>query len=110
MRSAWLRLLGELRGTENPSEAWRAMDQRCGIPAITLLAAAMRAAEKSGLGMATVFRTRASAHGAWRFAAAENLARAAPVKLWAALVLCIAPCTLIVLAFPLAEFLAGWLG
>jgi len=37
---------------------------------------------------------------------AERLARAAPLKLWATLMLCIAPCTLLVLAFPVAQLLA----
>ena len=49
---------------------------------------------------------RATQSAANRFARAERLARAAPLKLWATLVLCIAPCTLVVLAFPIARLLA----
>ena len=37
---------------------------------------------------------------------AERLARVAPLKLWATMLLCIAPCTLLVLAFPVARVLA----
>ena len=36
----------------------------------------------------------------------RELARAAPLKLWATLMLCIAPCTLLVLAFPVSQLLA----
>ena len=41
----------------------------------------------------------------YRFARAERLARAAPLKLWAALVLAIVPCTFVVLALPIARML-----
>jgi tight adherence protein C len=66
---------------------------------------ALRAAEKLNLPLAEVFRDRARQSAAHRFARAERRARAAPLKLWAALVLCIGPCTVVVLAFPLARVL-----
>jgi tight adherence protein C len=53
-----------------------------------------------------VLRERARQAAAGRFARAERQARAAPLKLWATMVLCIAPCTLLVLAFPVARLLA----
>jgi tight adherence protein C len=56
--------------------------------------------------LAPVLRERATQSAANRFARAERRARAAPLKLWATLVLCIAPCTLVVLAFPMAKLLA----
>ena len=55
---------------------------------------------------AGVLRDRARHCAASRFARAERLARAAPLKVWAALLLCLAPCTAVVLAFPLAQLLA----
>jgi len=53
-----------------------------------------------------VLRERARQASALRFARAEKLARAAPLKLWATLMLCLAPCTLLVLAWPMARLLA----
>jgi tight adherence protein C len=53
-----------------------------------------------------VLRERARQAAAARFARAERRARVAPLRLWATLMLCIAPCTLLVLAFPVARLLA----
>ena len=67
---------------------------------------ALRSAERAGVDAGAVLRERARQAAASRFARAERLARAAPLKLWATLMLCIAPCTLLVLAFPVAQLLA----
>jgi tight adherence protein C len=67
---------------------------------------ALRSAERAGMDAGVVLRERARQAAAGRFARAERLARAAPIKLWATLMLCIAPCTLLVLAYPAAKFLA----
>jgi tight adherence protein C len=68
---------------------------------------ALRNAERTGNPLAGLLRERARQAAAGRFARAERLARAAPLKLWATLMLCLAPCTLLVLAFPVAELLAA---
>jgi tight adherence protein C len=107
LRRAWLRLLGELREDESPLEALRAMEQRLHLPAFSSLVQALRNAERTGAELAPVLRARARHYAAERFAAAERRARAAPLKLWATLVLCIAPCSLILLAFPAARMLAA---
>jgi tight adherence protein C len=60
--------------------------------------------------LAPVLRDKARQCAAQRFARAEYLARAAPLKLWAALLLCLAPCTVVVLAYPVARMLAIALG
>jgi tight adherence protein C len=57
-----------------------------------------------------VLRDRSRQSAASRFARAERRARAAPIKLWAAMLLCLAPCTAVVLAFPLARLLGLWVG
>ena len=61
---------------------------------------------KLNLDVAQVLRERARQSAGYRFARAERLARAAPLKLWAALVLAIAPCTFVVLSLPIAHMLA----
>jgi tight adherence protein C len=107
LRRAWLRLLGELREDDSPLEALRAMERRMHLPAFSSLVQALRNADRTGAELAPVLRARARHYAAERFAAAERRARAAPLKLWATLVLCIAPCSLILLAFPTARMLAA---
>jgi tight adherence protein C len=98
-------LLDVHSGTE-PLDALRALDQRMGLRSFTTLVTSLRSAERLGMPLAPILRERATQSAANRFARAERLARAAPLKLWAALVLCVAPCTLVVLAFPVAKLLA----
>lgn len=87
-------------------DALRELDQRLRLRSFSTLVTALRSAERLGLPLAPLLRERATQSAANRFARAERLARAAPLKLWATLVLCIAPCTLVVLAFPVAKLLA----
>jgi tight adherence protein C len=110
LRRAWLRAVLEIHAGAEPFEALRALDQRMGLRPISTLITALRSAERLGLDLATVLRERARQAAANRFARAERRARAAPLKLWATLMLCIAPCTLVLLAFPVARMLALLLG
>ncbi|HEY6126119.1 MAG TPA: type II secretion system F family protein [Steroidobacteraceae bacterium] len=106
LRRSWARVILEIHAGVDPLEALRALEQRTGLRPFSALVTALRSAEKFGIPAAQVFRDRARQSAAQRFARAEHLARAAPLRLWAALVLCIAPCTFVVLAFPLAQLLA----
>ena len=106
LRRAWTRVLLEIHAGAEPLEALRALEQRVGLKPLTSLVAALRSAERFNVDPAQVLRDRARQSAAQRFARAEHLARAAPLKLWAALVLAIAPCTFVVLAFPIARMLA----
>jgi len=110
LRRAWRHLLLDIHAGTEPLDALRALDQRIGLRSINTLVTSLRSAEKLGLPLAPVLRERATQAAANRFARAERLARAAPLKLWATLVLCIAPCTLVVLAFPVAHLLAAFVG
>jgi tight adherence protein C len=110
LRRAWARVLIEIHSGVEPIEALRALEQRTGLKPLAVLVTALRSAEKFGIPAAQVFRERARQAAAQRFARAERLARAAPLKLWAALVLCLAPCTMVVVAFPVARMLAIALG
>jgi tight adherence protein C len=106
LRRAWARVILEIHAGAEPLEALRALEQRTSLKPLGVLLTALRSAEKFGIPAAQVFRERARQSAAQRFARAERLARAAPLRLWAALVLAIAPCTFVVLAFPLARLLA----
>jgi tight adherence protein C len=106
LRRAWLRVVLEVHAGADPFEALRALDQRLDLRPVSTLIAALRSAERLGIDTAAVLRERARQAAANRFARAERQARAAPLKLWATLMLCIAPCTLVLLAFPVAKMLA----
>jgi tight adherence protein C len=106
LRRCWSRAVLEIHAGMSPQDALRDLDQKIGLRPFSTLVMALRAAERAGVNAAVVLRERARQAAAARFARAERLARAAPLKLWATMVLCIAPCTLLVLAFPLAQLLA----
>jgi tight adherence protein C len=106
LRRAWQRVILEIHGGVEPLDALRNLDQRLRLTPLTTLVSALRAAEKLHLPAASVLRDRARSCAASRFARAEREARAAPLKLWAAMLLCLVPCTALVLAFPLARLLA----
>jgi tight adherence protein C len=110
LRRAWSRVMLDIHAGTEPLESLRAMEQRMGLKPLASLVSALRAGEKLGVPAAPVFREKARQSAAHRFARAERRARAAPLKLWAALVLCIAPCTVIVLAYPLVRLLMLWVG
>jgi tight adherence protein C len=110
LRRAWARVILEIHAGAEPLEALRALEQRTGLAPLAVLVAALRSAEKFRIPAAQVFRERARQAAAQRFARAERLARAAPLRLWAALVLAIVPCTFVVLAYPLARMLARIVG
>ena len=80
------------------------------MPAITSLVSALVSAEQTGASVGQVLRAQAEQRGAERFARAEKLAMEAPVKMLGPLVLCIFPCTFIVLGFPIATQLARQFG
>jgi pilus assembly protein TadC len=110
LRRAWARVILEIHAGAEPLEALRALEQRTGLAPLAVLVTALRSAEKFRVPAAQVFRERARQAAAQRFARAERLARAAPLRLWATLMLAIVPCTFVVLAFPLARLLALALG
>jgi tight adherence protein C len=102
-----VRIVLEVHAGAELFEALRALDQRLGLRPFSTLIAALRSAERLGMDPAAVLRERARQAAANRFARAERRARAAPLKLWATLMLCIAPCSLVLLAFPVARMLAA---
>jgi tight adherence protein C len=107
LRRAWQRVILDIHGGMDPLDALRDMEQRLRLQPLTTLLSALKAAEKLKLPAAGVLRDRARHCSAARFARAERRARAAPLKLWAAMLLCLLPCTAAVLAYPLARLLAA---
>jgi tight adherence protein C len=106
LRRAFETVLLDMHSGTDVLDALRVLDQRIGLRPVNTLVTSLRSAVRLGMPLAPVLRERATQSAANRFARAERLARAEPLKLWATLVLCIAPCTLVVLAFPMAKLLA----
>lgn len=106
LQRAWSRVILEIHAGAEPLEALRSMEQRVGARALTSLVNALRSAERNNVNLVEVLRERARQSAAHRFARAERRARAAPLRLWAALMLAIVPGTFVVLAYPLARLLA----
>jgi tight adherence protein C len=109
LRRAWEALLVDTCNGTDIHEVLKGVDQRLGVRAVSRLVVVLRNCERAGIGLPLLLRERARQAAAGRFARAERLARAAPLKLWATLMLCLAPCTLLVLAFPMADMLAALL-
>jgi tight adherence protein C len=106
LQRAWGRVILEIHAGAEPLEALRGLEQRVGLKPLSSLVVALRSAERLNMDLAQVLRERARQSAGHRFAQAERRARVAPLKLWAALVLALAPCTFVVLAFPIARMLA----
>jgi tight adherence protein C len=107
LQRAWARAVLEIHGGGEVHEVLRELEQRLALRPFSLAVLALRSAERAGVDAGAVLRERARQAAASRFARAERMARAAPLKLWATMMLCIAPCTLLVLAFPVAQLLAA---
>jgi len=102
LRRALERWLHEVRTGRARADALRALDARLDMPAISALTAALIQAESCGASLGPTLRAQAGQRAQERFARAEKLAMEAPLKLLAPLILCIFPCTFIVLGFPVA--------
>jgi tight adherence protein C len=108
LRRGFMRLHLDLRAGRTRTDALRALDARIGLPSFTAFVAAVIQAEAGGGNLSAGLRAQAEQRLSERFARAEKLALEAPVKMLGPLILCIFPCTFIVLAFPvLSRFLNG---
>jgi len=108
LRRAFLRVQGDLLAGRSRVEALRALGERLDIPAVTPLIAALIQADSSGGSLAAVLRAQSEQRLNERFALAEKRAMEAPVKMLGPLVLCIFPCTFLILAFPIVmRFFGG---
>jgi tight adherence protein C len=102
LRRAFARLLREVRSGRGRVDALRMLEERLDIGAITSLTTTLVQAEKTGASLGSVLRAQSTQRTNERFARAEKLAMEAPVKMLGPLILCIFPCTFVVLGFPIA--------
>lgn len=110
LRGYFERVMREVRSGRPRAQAFSEVADMYAVESLGTLAAALAAAEGAGLSLGQVLRTQAAQRTAERFARAERLAMQAPVKMLGPLILCIFPCTFIVLAVPIAVRLKEALG
>jgi tight adherence protein C len=101
LRAYFERVLREVRSGRPRAEAFMHVAGIHGVESLTTLASALAHAEGSGMSLGQILRTQSEQRTAERFARAERLAMQAPVKMLGPLILCIFPCTFIVLAVPI---------
>jgi tight adherence protein C len=105
LREEFARLLQELRAGQSRRDALIRLDQRVGVASLSATVAALIQAEATGVSLAPVLRAQARRGVQERFARAEKRALEAPVRMLGPLILCIFPCTFIVVGFPIAAML-----
>lgn len=101
LRRAFARLLREIRSGRNRVDALRMLEERLDNSAVSSLVSALVQAEKTGASLGTVLRAQSNQRTNERFSRAEKLAMEAPVKMLGPLILCIFPCTFVVIGFPI---------
>jgi tight adherence protein C len=105
LRRALQRCQQEMRAGRVRREALERLAQRLAIPALSATVAAIVQAEQTGVSLAPVIRAQAVRATQQRFSRAERLAMEAPIRMLAPLVICIFPCTFLVVGFPIAATL-----
>jgi tight adherence protein C len=95
------RLLREVRAGKPRTDALRDMAARLDFPAMNSLVSALVQGEIMGSSIGPILRAQAEQRRTERFQRAEKLALEAPVKMLGPLILCIFPCTFIVIGFPI---------
>lgn len=101
LRRYFEHVLREVRGGQRRAQAFERVAELYAVPSLTTLATALGHAESSGMSLGGILRAQGQQRIAERFARAERLAMQAPVKLLGPLILCIFPCTFVVLAVPI---------
>ncbi|MDR2216571.1 MAG: type II secretion system F family protein [Nevskiaceae bacterium] len=95
------RVLRQVRAGRMRADAFSSVAEQFDSAPLRTLATALAHGEASGMSLGAILRAQAAQRTAERFARAEKLAMEAPVKLLGPLILCIFPCTFIVLAIPI---------
>lgn len=93
-------VMGELRAGRPRMQALQALAERSGLDEIQSLVVALAQAEHTGMSLAPLLLSQSAQRRSERFLRAEKLALEAPVKMLFPMVLCIFPCTFMVIAFP----------
>ncbi len=101
LRQVFERVLREIRSGRTRVEALQHVARVYDSEGLTALASALLHSEGAGMSLGTLLRAQAQQRTAERHARAERLAMQAPVKLLGPLILCIFPCTFVVISVPI---------
>jgi tight adherence protein C len=96
------RVLREIRAGKPRADALRDMAARLNFPVMNSLVSALVQGELMGASIGPILRAQSEQRRTERFQRAEKLALEAPVKMLGPLIMCIFPCTFIVIGFPIA--------
>jgi tight adherence protein C len=96
------RVLREVRAGKPRTDALRDMAARLDFSAVNSLVSALVQGELMGASIGPILRAQSEQRRTERFQRAEKLALEAPVKMLGPLILCIFPCTFLVIGFPIA--------
>jgi tight adherence protein C len=102
LRRAFDDALRRIRAGQDRSDALAQLAAQLDVMTLATVIGAIRQAETTGIALAPLIRSQAQRCLRERFALAERKAMEAPVRMLLPLVLCIFPCTFIVIGFPLA--------
>ncbi|MBC7201998.1 MAG: type II secretion system F family protein [Pusillimonas sp.] len=94
--------LAELRTGAPRHKALSALAHRSGLAEIRQWVQTLEQANQMGMNLAPVLRAQSDQRRAERFLRAEKLALQAPVKMLFPMVVCIFPCTFLIIGFPIA--------
>lgn len=102
LRESLAEALAAMRAGMPREQALAQWAQVCAVPGVRSLVLALAQASELGMSLAPILRAQAAQQRSERFLRAEKLALEAPVKMLFPMVLCIFPCTFLVIGFPVA--------
>lgn len=102
LRESLREALSAMRTGVTRSRALRQWADQCGVSAVRGLVLALEQADQLGMGLGPLLRAQAAEQRSARFLRAEKMALEAPVKMLFPMVLCIFPCTFLIIGFPVA--------
>lgn len=94
--------LAEIRAGTTRVDALSNLAERTGLTEIASLVGALKQADQTGSSLGPLLRSQSDQRRSEQFLRAEELAMKAPVKMLFPMVLCIFPCTFLIIGFPVA--------
>ncbi|NYT64975.1 type II secretion system F family protein [Alcaligenaceae bacterium] len=107
LRAELRRALADMRAGVQRMQALSDLATRTDLSAIRSLVTALAQADQLGMSLGPLLRAQSQQRRSERFLRAEKLALEAPVKMLFPMVLCIFPCTFLIIGFPIVIKLVG---
>jgi tight adherence protein C len=100
LRAELQRALGDMRAGMPRLQALDTMAERTALAEVRSLVLALRQADELGMSLAPLLKSQSLQRQAERFQRAEKRALEAPVKMLLPMIVCIFPCTFLIIGFP----------